>query len=321
MSSWQPVVGETFQWARLFNDHAVWLERANRDAFPKLRGTGQFVVFSDFSAHPSGARRDVLSFLFTNDVFWRRWNTIRGAWRAESSLDTRRMKFSNLNDGKRAAALTSFLATANSLNGLLATFVIDSSVQSLFAQPGQLKADLGFVDDDPLNVKVVERMLRAATIVAAVACGLSDPGQQVLWICDDDDILANEAWQTITSQVAEGIFADASRRPRQLLCLPVSTPLPERLAHEDSCSITDLVVGAVGEFAISGFAPVVQDGVYTRPPPRLSLKTRRIVEWLAADDQPLKRLVCRTHQDLDGNLLMSGLRFVRGPDLNGGQRA
>lgn len=269
-------------------------------------------MFSDFGAHPGGARPDVLSFLITNDTHWRNWDAVRSRWRSENLPDQRRLKYSSLGDRKRAGALSAFLSMADHLPGLLATFVVHPASESLFTESGRLRpSDLGWGDDFPVKMKVTERILRCSNALAPLVAGLTDESQDVLWICDDDDIVANDALSNVTS-AAFGAALEELGRSQRVLCIPVSTPGLDRIAAEDSCSLTDLAAGALVEVFRGNATPITAtQGTFTPASSEWPEKAKAITVWLSARDQPLKRLICGITAD-GPEVEVSQLRFGAG---------
>ena len=85
-----------------------------------------------------------------------------------------------------------FLDSVNSLHGLLITFVIHKAVGSLFS--GKSRLEVKGLDYQPLQLLssgVAEKMLRVTHLLGMVIAGISAPGQDVLWITDNDEIAAN----------------------------------------------------------------------------------------------------------------------------------
>lgn len=142
---------------------------------------------------------------------------------------------------------------------------------------------------------VLERALGACHFVSLLLAGLSRAGQDVMWISDADDIVANE------------------KRLRQFLVLfgAVSSQyLAHDLGHmrigttasdsgrrdvEDFVSIADLAAGAICDtlnvFEQSRIA--VPTGVVAPLPSTVKSTTHQLMAWWATQGVPLKRFALK----------------------------
>src|SRR5690606_21856214 len=154
-----------------------------------------------------------------------------------------------------------------------------------------------------------ERILRCSNALAPLIAGLTDASQDVLWVCDDDDIVANDALSNATSVALEAALSEL-RRSQRVLCIPVSTPGPDQMSAEDSCSVPDLVAGALVEVFGGGVPMTTREGTFTPGPPQWSARVQTITHWLSATDRPLKRMITGISTD-GGEVEMSQLRFTR----------
>ena len=103
------------------------------------------------------------------------------------------MSFKNLGDKKRAAALPGFIDAAEQIQGLLLVVLVDKRIKRLFRQTGDDEREKG--DGDLLSnwlPKVEEKLLRICHVAALLVAGLSRPGQNIVWISDQDEIAAND---------------------------------------------------------------------------------------------------------------------------------
>jgi hypothetical protein len=95
---------------------------------------------------------------------------------------------------------------------------------------------------------VQERLLRVLHLSAFLLSGLSVPGQDVLWIIDEDDIAANVTKLTdLTELFARALSSYSSHTLGHIRCGTTATADDGGLALEDLTAIADLTTGALGE--------------------------------------------------------------------------
>jgi hypothetical protein len=187
-----------------------------------------------------------MSFLVTDIAYCAAWQPYRDRVRHLLLPSRRRLGFKDLNDRVRSRALSAFLESANHLPGLLATFIIHKSVQSLYQDRGKLDiANLGYEPLRHLSSKVAEKMLRVTALVGLLLAGLSAPMQDVLWVTDHDAIAANETrLRLLTDTLA---LLSSNFLPHGLRHLRVGTAQVDSgdLFVEDLLSIPDISAGAL----------------------------------------------------------------------------
>jgi hypothetical protein len=209
------------------------------------------------------------------------------------------------------------LDAVNELPGLSITFVIRNSVQSLFTEKGRLDcSSLDFESLQNLSSPLAEKFLRVTHLLSLIVAALSGPGQDLLWVTDEDAIAANE---TRVRQLVD-TFARVSSHclHHDLRHLRVATGKQDNgdLSLEDLLSIPDIVAGALSAaieemFGKHGTPP---SGMFLPPPEHISDKTRRVMDWFADTTQPLRRVtvmideVADTHHLRATHLQFHGLR-------------
>ena len=90
--------------------------------------------------------------------------------------------------------------------------------------------------------------MRVLHLSAFLLSGLSVPGQDVLWIIDEDDIAANVTMLTDLTELFVGLCSSYSSHPLgHIRCGTTATAGDAGLALEDLAAIVDLTTGALGE--------------------------------------------------------------------------
>lgn len=248
------------------------------------------MIGSDYAGQHPRHLYESLALLFANTADLGGWVSQTGLVRRRHLRDRRRFAFSKLGDKRRRRALGPFLGAANAVPGLLVAILISKRVGSLFrrddeAPPPDLE-DYGHWDRT-----VLERVLRIVHFVGFFLAGLSSPGQNVVWITDEDDVAANaDRLRELTNLVA-GV--SAAYLDHKLGHLRVgTTAIDPGPVAEDFVAIADLTAGALTEyFTHCGGITSFRHGVMTPAPTDLLPKARRILNWFSDNSQPLRRLV------------------------------
>ena len=286
-----------------------------------LRGTPTIFVASDYGGMHAGASFQSLSFVFVNPENLLPWDVSRCALRDRLRLGARRISYKALNDGKRRRALFPFLEAANLIPGILVNVLIDRGVETTFESKDPIELELARSDLFPgWSPVIVERALRVVHLVSFFLGGLSAPGQDVLWITDEDDIVANET--RLRQLVA--VFARISSHylPHNLRHLRIGTARSDtgRRDLEDLLAIADLAAGALQEMVKQQGVPI---GAFWLPSPTdLPAKTRSILDWFSDETTFLKRLVYVLDEDPDsGKLRITSMKFHGTNDLLASRRS
>ena len=175
-----------------FSSTIAGLELREPYALPSIHGQ-LFLILSDYSGDHDLAEYQSLSFLFADLQRCQKWEGMRLKLRQNYLSDGRRISFKGLRDKKQQIALPSLLTAADTIPGLSVTILIHKSIESLFTDSGYI--DLNnpeFHDYRHWKIRSFEKMLRVVHFVSFFLSGLSRPGQDVLWITDQDEIAAND---------------------------------------------------------------------------------------------------------------------------------
>jgi hypothetical protein len=123
--------------------------------------------------------------------------------------------------------------------------------------------------------------------------GLSAPNQDVLWVMDNDEIVANDARHRDFVKLAGQVWGQCL--PHWLRHVRIAATRSDTGSRdlEDLVSLADLAAGAAGHVASSyGRGTSLTRTTLTQPlDHNLPRKARVVWQWMATDTQPLKRLV------------------------------
>jgi len=284
--------------------------------FPQgVRGRQLYSV-ADFSGAHASAGYDTYAFLVFDIDRNSWWLRAQRAFRSEVLKSRRRMSFKNLKDRARRRALKLFLMAAEEIDGALIVFAIKKDHGSMFMTSPVER------DDDVLNAwkpTVRERLMRILHLGALVVAGVSKPGQDLMWITDQDEIASNDTQLTQMTSVFARIWGNMTDHSLGHLRCGTTRSDDGDLALEDLCSIADLAAGATCEllsvmarqrlFAVKGIVTPLR-------PSAFSQKTMAISNWLAERARPLKRIIIVLDADgSNGAARVTHLRLEPLPSL------
>ncbi len=182
-----------------------WMETLSklfgRVTWPTIRGRSLWVV-SDYSFDNPASVFDAVGLLLADPDGLGDWNVLRREIRANLLVDRRSMSWKKLNsDSRRQAAFSPFLKAADHINGIAivlafhrcSEFRVPTDRLSQFRELWQLSANW--------KARHFEQMIRIAYCTAMLVAGLSNPGQDVHWVSDQDHAFANDIIEKDTVNV------------------------------------------------------------------------------------------------------------------------
>lgn len=246
----------------------------------------------DIGGSHAGQRFETYSFLVLDLDRNAAWLAAQRDFRTRMARSGRRMAFKSLNDKVRKVALRPFLTMGDQIHGWLITFAISKNDLSFF-QPGPRPPEIverlaGW------KRPVQERLLRVLHLSAFLVSGLSVPGQDLLWIVDQDEVASNVGQLTqLTGLLGTVASHSLAHDLRHIRCATAMSD-DGTLSIEDLLAYCDLAAGAVCEIttAMDGGHRHLQEHIVAPLPPGISWKACTIVSWLAAGSGNLRRLTC-----------------------------
>lgn len=282
--------------------------------FPQdSRGSDLFLV-ADFSGTHRGPLYTTYAFLLLDLDRNSWWLNAQRAFRSEALRGGRRLSFKALNDGARRRALLPFLLMADEIEGALIVIAVDKAHDTLF-RPREKDADLSLIE--AWKPTVHEHLMRVTHLSALCTTLVSRPGQNLLWICDQDDVTSNDAQIVALTKLFGHVWSQMTDHNLGHLRLGSTKSDDGSLTLEDLAAIPDLAAGTacelLSQMTHQGLFPVV--GLYNRMPQGLSGKTQRLIRWLAVSDRPLKRVVVTIRAAGPGRSTVSHVRLAPMPDF------
>jgi hypothetical protein len=291
---WNHLNDERFGFMNVLSESIRTVELRHPHLLPNLRDAETLVIGSDYGGHHAASRFESFSFVIADHKSCLEWANRRRRLREAHLNDGRRLAYKNLNDGKRRAILDPFLRIADELPGLLFSVLVDKDVASLFGDGIAFRRDdPSLVEFDGWSPSVIEKFLRIIHLVSFLLAGLSAPAQHVMWVTDQDDIVANTARLNRCVELLARICSHYL--PHSLGHLRVATTKSDTGSRdlEDFVAIPDLASGAlcdvVSELKLSGGLPASE--IIQLLGPNLQPKAKAITAWLSEDGHPLRRLI------------------------------
>lgn len=200
------------------------------------------------------------------------------------------MAFKRLGDVQRRQALPSFLALSETLVGALVTFAVDKKRRPALGCGGATSDELAAY----WKPSVTDRLMWVIYLGAFLAGGLAAAAQSVMFIIDEDAVVANERQLTkFTELFARAVGNQAGPMLGHLRCGTTKSD-DGGYGLEDLAALPDLAAGGMAEFLAaadaSGLGPLSQ--ILRRMPQGLTWKSRTIAPWSWTDGPLLRRFVC-----------------------------
>ena len=264
-----------------------------------LRHGHSLVIATDYGGEHQSACYRSLSFLVADPQFLWYWSERRHEIRKTILRDSRRLSYKRITEACRARALVPFLRATNTIPGLLATFLIDKRIESLFCEDtGDGLLDEPIVDRTKWNPRSFEKMFRVAHFGAMLVSGLSAPEQNLLWVTDQDEIAPNLEKHREATKVFAHVIAYYLKHPMGHFRLATTQSDDGSLSLEDLAAIPDLAAGALAEVCSVTLLEggVASANLLSPLSTNVPAKAHAILAWLADGPHPLRRLTfCVDH--------------------------
>lgn len=257
---------------------------------PLLEGP-TLAIYSDYGGNSRDSKFNSISLLFIDLERIHGWNVLREAVRREYLPDRRRMEFKGLNDGCRRRALPWFLRAADQIPGCCISIGIDKRIDGILTKRDMVsemhrQASL----EAAWKFKSLETMMRVVQFVAMFMAVFSNPGQNVYWISDEDELFAGAKLRD-TQRMIEKFTSAYIRHPLGELGLGTTKIDEEDRFDEDCASVADLVAGATAEVLsrmLTSYGEIPK-GLQPFLPGQISRKSNLIGDWFSAQNGLLRK--------------------------------
>lgn len=291
---WKPLARPELGMPSGISDAIQQEEWLKGDLLTTVRRGPALMLASDYGGAHSGAAYETLSFLLADAAYLWLWDDLRAKLRGRMLQQNRRMSFKALNDGARRRALVPFLRYANTIPGLLATFVLDASAASMLSECRPIDGGTAFGSLSQWSDRSFRKLSRIGKLGAMLVAGMSAPGQNVIWVSDDDEIAPNsDKLFEATRMIGHYFNHFLSHNLGHIRFGTTGTVDSGNRQMEDLVALPDRAAGCISElFTNMRLSTGVAASKVLLPASHgVSAKARVIANWLAEGWHPLRKLV------------------------------
>jgi len=309
-------------WRNITEPLYPWVKTINRiltvEDPPTISGPTMHIA-SDYSGTDKRSRYLVTAILCCDMEASSDWEMSRRSIRQEHLADGRRMSYKALNDAKRSRALAPFLSAAEYIYGLCLVIIVNKSIRRLCLNDSSEYQKLREIAELKARWKdsELENVLRLTHFVSCVMGGMSQPGQNVYWISDEDSSFANLLRH---SDVANLLSTYSSHYVKHNLgesgVGTTSIDEGDRM-EEDLAAVADLAAGALSE-VLNRLAETCGGRIPTNLTiehnKRFLAKADLISRWFWLGRSSLRRVAVLFEKHPHG-FSCSRFQMAQGPDL------
>lgn len=292
------------------SDYINKLGNSQKVFLPDLRKADNLFIFSDYSINKD---QHLISYsiLILDENSVNSFTSIQKYFWQDYSLGSKIIEYKKLNDVFRQRALGPFLHLCNKFNGLILTILFHKHTKSIYTDeiPERLEQQLVIWKKKPIR----EKFCRLREFILVILNGLGREHQNVLWITDKDEIVANNLQLLTANTILKETFSkhlDFSIDTFELKTLDVDST---DQCFEKICSLTDLVAGGLvdflGDYHNANIFP--KEGKIAKPIIHNKLKVNPITNWLSKreEENPLKKITIKIIELGNNNLSIEAFRF------------
>lgn len=301
-------------WRQLSESLIPWVKTVNRIVTsvqpPALSGP-TLTIASDYSGTHSRSQYRVNAFVCIDTESSMEWEFRRREVRKQYMADGRRISYKGLADRQQAAALAGFLEAANTIHGFCLVTIIRKSIRHLcvLREPSDYQM---LREAKSLSARWKDReledALRVAHFVACLVGGLSNPGQNVYWISDQDELFGNPSRAKDMTSLLSMYSSYYIKHGLGEIGVGTTTLDEGDRWEEDMCSVADLIAGAIAE-TTNRLAEVcggrLPSNLAVEYPGEFVSKAESIANWFWTSRQPLRRVAVLFENGGEGRYAVS----------------
>lgn|GEM_PF-6534577 len=273
--------------------------------FPDFSDSKKLIIACDYSGEHKESNYFTVSFILSDFDKLNKFDQGRLYIRNKYKIGERRFEYKKIfHDKITTRGLTGFLRSIDTIPGILLIFSINKEIEGLFDNIDEIKNDNTIFHD--WNVNDLGKLLWTIHLGSLFIAFLSKENQNIHWLSDNDNIVANHDRKQATVKYFAHILSIYLPHKIGDLALIVPEIGEKVLDAEDLISIPDLAGGALADIdtihQLENRYPE-KDGDIVPVSDAVKQKSKFLANWLAEDDCPLEKLFFRLDYNLDKTII------------------
>lgn len=286
-SYWRPINKPQLGLMNQVSDFIFRCHLGQQALLRDLRYCRKLTITSDYGGEHATATFATYSFLIFNEDSLADFIMACTIFRDGPLGKKRRMAYKNLGDKVRKRILIPFLHAADTIHGILFTIAVEKHEIDLFGT-GVVEVEQRLLTN--IKLSTTRKLLTICHFLAVLVSGTVAPSQDIAWLSDRDDIVANASHRDTLIYVFGHFFNHYLSCDVGRIVVGTTQNDPGTLIIEDLTSIPDLSAGALSDV-------LTREGIHDRT--TVKSKARPIVGWLCNSTAALAKvnLVVRATDD------------------------
>lgn len=280
--------------------------------FPDFSSSEKIIIACDYSGEHKKSNYFTVSFIIAGFDTLTTFDQGRKYIRDQYNLGNRTFQYKKIfHDKIITRGLTGFLRSTDTIPGILLSFSINKEIEGIFENIEEIKSANTVFED--WNLKDLDKLLWTIHLGSFFVAGLSDKNQNVHWLSDNDNIVANLDRKKTMIGYFSHILSMYLPHPINDFALIVPEEGEKVLDAEDLLSIPDLAGGALADIESihqeedrfpneNEIVPVSEN---------VKEKSSFLANWLAEDDCPLLKLFFRLDYNTDQTIIDYNRTFFK----------
>lgn len=180
------------------------LENAYPQCIPDISKSNTVYCFSDYSGDIKSDTHNTYSFLLIDDnsvAFFAKEHKII---RQKYGIGKRKFSYKDLSDKLLHNPYSDLIALTNSVNGILLSVAVNKKLHLDFKYDDKNEDFLFLSEQKPKNI---QRILTISHFAALFLAGVVRKNQNIMWITDNDNIVANDKFTIQLTNIAASLIS------------------------------------------------------------------------------------------------------------------
>lgn len=281
--------------------------------FPDFSDSKKLIIACDYSGEHKESNYFTVSFILADFDKLTEFDQGRLYIRDKYNIGERRFEYKKIfHDKITTRGLTGFLRSIDTIPGILLTFSINKEIEGLFENLDEIKSENDFFYE--WNLDDLGKLLWTVHLGSLFIALLSKENQNIYWLSDNDNIVANLDRKKATVKYFAYILSIYLPHIIGDLALVVPEDGEKILDAEDLISIPDLAGGALADIETSHQVENnYPENVGEIVPISKSIKDKSkfLANWLAENDCPLIKLFFRLDYNHDMTIIDYNRTFFK----------